>query len=321
MGRTLDTLKHGNAHRAAPAPKSPPAADATAPEDCVVDWTLQEEVPYVEVGSPDKTIEMSPNLVKHPPQPKTQPPHPQRGKTLAGPKGAPVADLTDARPMTVAFEAWPRPAGVCRVAPEIIAYHAPAHRVSLEYAALFDKMVPSLTPAAPQVFMLCGLHPRVGTSTVLLNLAVVAAQRSRRVAVLDLNLARPGLGARLGQAGLLGLPDVLAGSLAVGQAMVTTSVANLSLLPAGTASEASGLLTAEASGWFMAWIRERYDVIAIDGPCVDDAAGLAVLAPHADGTYLVLPENETGGAPRGIAQAIARTGGRLRGLIHTHFEP
>src|SRR5271166_320325 len=119
MGRTLDTLRHGETQRAArPAPPVPPG-DSSPPEECVVDWTLQEEVPYIEVGGPSRQVEVSPLLVKHPPQPKVQPPHPLLGKGLAVPKSAPVVNLTEARPMAVAFEAWPGPAALASVAPEV----------------------------------------------------------------------------------------------------------------------------------------------------------------------------------------------------------
>jgi hypothetical protein len=41
-------------------------------------------------------------------------------------------------------------------------------------------------------------------------------------------------------------------------------------------------------------------------------------APHANGIHLVLPRGEAGNAH--MAQSISRMGGRLCGLIHTHFE-
>ena len=317
MGRTLDTLRHGEPQRAARLSVATPPPENTPPEDCVVDWTLQEEVPYVEVGG-GKGVELSPLLVKHPPQAKVQPPHPALGKTL---KTTPVVNLTEAKPMAVAFEVWPGPAVPAGIAPEVITHHYPDHPVSKEYTALFDKLIQGHAGPGPHVLMLCGQRPRVGTSTVLLNLAVLAARLRRRVAVVDANLARPGLAARLGHGEPAGVQDVLAGSLAVGQALAATAIAALHLLPAGGASKKSGPLTAEAVAWLTAWLRDRYDAILIDGPCVEDAADLAVLAPNADGIYLVLPQGETDSVARGIAQTIARMGGRLRGLIHTHFEP
>ena len=279
-----------------------------------MDWTLQEEVPFVEVGGPGKTIECSPLLVKHPPQTKVQPPHPSIGKGLAGAKATPAVQLSEPEPMTVALEAWPRPATPAGIVPEIIAHHQPTHPVSQQYGALFERMVPE--GAAPRVLMLCGLRPHVGATTVLLNLAVTAAQPRRRVAVVDMNWTDPALAARLGHAAMGGLHDVIAGDLAIGQALVATAVPELHLLPGGK----GGPLADEAAAWLVAWLRERFDVILIDGPCVEPAAALSGLVAHVDDVYVVLPQDEAEAATRGIAASIARLGGRLRGLIHTAFD-
>jgi Mrp family chromosome partitioning ATPase len=319
MGRTLDTLRHGETHRT-PSASSTHALDAAPPEECVVDWTLQEEVPFIEIGGPGKKVELSPSLVKHPPQAKVQAPHSPLGQSLAAPKAAPIVDLTEARPMAVAFEVWPGSPARAGIAAEVIAYHQPDHAVSKDYAILFEKMMQSHAGPGPHWVLLCGLKPRVGTSTVLLNLAVVAARMRRRVAVVDMNLARPALAARLGHAGPHGVHDVLSGSVAIGQAVVPTLIPALSLLPAGSTGKKNGTLTAEAVAWLAAWLRERHDLIFVDGPCVEEAADIAVLAPGADGVYLVLPQGESDSVARGIAPSISRMGGRLRGLIHTHFE-
>ena len=61
--------------------------------------------------------------------------------------------------------------------------------------------------------------------------------------MLDLNLARPGLAARLGHAEAAGVRAVVAGTLAVGQAMLPTAVPQLHLLPAG---DKGGMLTSDA---------------------------------------------------------------------------
>jgi Mrp family chromosome partitioning ATPase len=320
MGRTLDTLRQADSQRA-PRAFSPAKPGHDMPEECVVDWTLQEEVPFIEVGGPGKGVELSPSLVKHPPQVKIQPPHAPLAKGLAAPKIAePLAvNLTEARPMAVVFEAWPGPPAIAGVAAEIIAHHHPEHPVSKEYAILFDKLVQGLQGAAPHVLMFCGLKPRVGTSTVLLNLAAVAARQSQRVAAIDMNLARPGLASRLGHGIPAGVREVLAGSLAPSQAMLPTAIAALHLLPAGGPGKTC-TLSAEAIAWLMAWLRERYDAILIDGPCVEDLGELAVLGPCVEGIYLVLPQGETDLISKGVAQSIARAGGRLRGLIHTRFD-
>ena len=78
--------------------------------------------------------------------------------------------------------------------------------------------------------------------------------------------------------------------------------------------------TREAAAWLIAQLRERFEVILIDGPTVQDHAALAVFAQVADALFLVAPQGETTSLPREILQTIARLGGKLRGMLHTQFE-
>ncbi len=318
MSRMLETLKQGEAHRSSAAAKHVAAPVAATQGECVVDWTLaDEEAPYIEVGGPNKKVFVSAGLMKHPPQPAVQPPH----APLDKPKPTSVVNLTETKPMAVAFEAWPAiPVASSIVAPEVVAFHHPEHATSKEYAALLEKMLTSVKSHAAQTLLLAGVRPRVGATTVLLNLAVVAAQAKKRVVVVDANGAKPALAHRLGLSTTAGVQEVIAGTLALEQAVLKTPVAGLHLLPASSVSRKTGPLAGEATSWLLAWLRERFDLVLIDGPAIDETAELAPLVPQADGLFLVLPQGETPRFDKGLVQTTTRLGGRLRGLIHTHFE-
>src|SRR4051812_36156406 len=110
--------------------------------------------------------------MSHPAQIAPQPPH-HPGEVAGKPKNV---QLTPAQPMTVAYQAWPlaTPVGG-EISSEIIAYHQPEHATSKEYALLLDAMLKGVKPNC--VMLLVGAKPKVGASTVLLNLAVIAAQK------------------------------------------------------------------------------------------------------------------------------------------------
>jgi Mrp family chromosome partitioning ATPase len=167
--------------------------------------------------------------------------------------------------------------------------------------------------------LLAGVKPRVGTSTVLLNLAVLAAAQKLRVMLIDGQSQESVLAQRLGQSASAGFMDVLDGAIALEQVIIKTGIGALHLLATGASNKMHRPLTAEAMSWLVAWLRERYDLILIDGPTADDSAGLAVHLPYADGVYLVLPRGGAAGHEP-IAQKLRRMGGRLCGLIHTHFD-
>jgi Mrp family chromosome partitioning ATPase len=298
----LEILKRTERQLASSVDKS--SADS-AVQDCVVDWEIGEEVPFVEVGGPNKKIELSPGLLAHPPQKTPQPPHVEVSK--------PSVLLTPAQPMSVAYAALVPAAPA--ISAEVIAYHQPQHATSKEYADLLEAMLANVTADGARALLLVGMKAHVGVSTVLLNLAVIAAQaRKMRVALVEAT-GKNTLGARLGHDATAGLCDVAAGMVGVEQAMIKTCIESLHILPAGIRTVP---LSAAAMTWLFAWLHERYDLVLIDGPALGDAANLAVLAPNAHGVYLVLPQGESCGTE--AAHLIRRHGGHLCGLIHTQFK-
>ncbi len=228
--------------------------------------------------------------------------------------------VTPVKPMAVAYEPWPGPMPTpLAVSPEIIAYHQPEHAVSKEYATLLQTLRAGLKNGNG-VLLLAGLKPGAGTSTVLLNLAVLAATQKLRVMLIDGHTQRPDLAQRLGQAASSGFMDVLDGATALEQAIQKTEIGALHLLSTGASNKMQRPLTADAMSWLIALLRERYDLILMDGPTAEDTGGLAVHLPHADGVYLVLPRGANAAGHEAVAQPLRRMGGRLCGLIHTHFD-
>jgi len=282
-----------------------------------MEWAVSDtQVSFIEVGAPGKVVEGSADVlaVVHPAQAK-QPPHPHTEQALA--KSALVAQLRETKPLTVAFEPWTGAAAASTgLAPDLIAFHQPEHAVSKQYAALWETMFAGLAGTNQVALLLAGLREKVGTTTVLLNLAVIAA-RQRRVAVVDAQARHPDIAERMGLRPELGLLDVATGRAALDQIVIKTIVPSLHVVPLTRRADAT--LTQEAAAWLFGWLRERFEVILIDGPSLDNAAILAALAPVCDALFLVAPQGEAK-LPREALQTIARLGGKLRGILHTHFE-
>lgn len=321
MGRMLETLKNGD-HARGPL----------AGGECVVDWSMPEpaEIPYIEVGGPQK-MEASPQVLatKHSAQARMQPPHPPTEKNLLAKAPAPVKAVTkmvqmaETRPMAVSFEAWPGTKKITRaVAAEIVTYHQPEHAIAQQYLGLINQMTLALRDSGG-VLLLAGIRSLVGTTTVLLNLAVAGArQRNKRVVLWEANLAKAGLAGRLGLESNAGVADVLGGGAGLEKVILESPVPGLYVLPAqgDTQTGSSSLCTPEAARWLVSWLRDRFDLVLIDGPNLDNTLALGILAPLADDLYLVAPQTEKHLVHPGLAQTVACLGGRLRGLIHTQFE-
>ncbi len=332
MGRMLETLKKADGNRPVSPPNPPQHLKSAAPEDCVPEWAVSETpTPFIEVGGPGRSVEGSAEVMAvaphpaqvhpaqlHPPQAK-QPPHPPLAKALA--PSTILAQLTHAKPLIVAFEPWTgAAAGSSGFAPDIIAYHQPTHAISKQYAELWNTMIAGLPEPGSHVLLLAGLRPQVGTTTVLVNLAVTGALHAkRRTAIVDAQTRQPGVAQRLGIKPDMGLLDVIAGQAALEQTLVKTLLPSLFALPLAQ-PRTDVALTPEAAVWLLGRLRERFEVILIDGPTVVDTAALAAVAPCCDAMFLVAPQGEAKALPREALLTVSRLGGKLRGLLHTHFE-
>jgi Mrp family chromosome partitioning ATPase len=322
MGRMLEVLKNRDANRPTLADTKEPTKLAGA--EVVNEWSLRDdEVPFIEVG-PNQAMAGSAHVMavpapvpprREPPQqPSVQPPHPPT--ELAIVHSLLNANVLEPRPLTFNFEPYTGLGEVGKVANEIIAYHQPNDAISQQYLGLVDKL---LQDEANKVLLLSGIRPGVGTSTVLLNLAVAAAQKAqKRVAVVETQRQRPSLAGKLGVKPLAFLQDVLSGAVSIEQALLKSPLPRLALL-AASASHPEIVLAVEGLTWLLTWLKQRNDLVLVDGPSLDEQNDLSRLAPLSDAMFLVMPQGEPATQARGLLQSITRIGGRLRGLLHTQL--
>jgi Mrp family chromosome partitioning ATPase len=317
MARMLETLRKGDDRRPLAAPGVVAKLHGS---DCVMEWSVSDaHIPFIEVGGPGKLVEGSAEVmaVPHPAQAK-QPPHPPVVEALS--KSTIRAQLTETKPLTVAYQPWTGPvAGSSGIAASIIAFHQPAHAISKQYAELWHTMTAPLSKTGGQALLIAGLRPQVGATTVVLNLAMAGAlQAKQRVVLVDAQTCEPSLAERLGYTAETGLLDIVAGQAALEPTVVQTVVPSLHLLPLVRRDHVT--LTPEATAWLLGRLRERFEVVLMDGPSLHDIAALAALAPCCDALFLVAPQGETQALPRDLLQAISRFSGKLRGVLHTHVE-
>jgi Mrp family chromosome partitioning ATPase len=298
MGRTLDALRQAETQQV----DQPEAIAEDLPQlQVVTGEEPAEEMPYIEVGGRGKLVEGSPDVLAAPAvRPSTRAPA-----------------LAAQGPLAVAFR--PCPAALSptpRMAPEVIAYHQPEHEVSRQYRALLSQVLPEPCGEAGHALLFTALSPGAGVTTALLNLAVSACAAERReVVVVDANLHRPALAGRVGVAEGPGLRDLLAGSAALDQAVRGTVQDRLHALTCGSGRAG---LSAEAVRWVVAWLRQRFDLVFLDGPAWDDGSELAALVAASDRVLLVLDHEEVERPDvRAAMRGIARLGGHLGGLLVT----
>lgn len=292
MAKVLDALRRQNA---APSPTPEPAPAAEPPEG---------EPEFIEIGPKRELIAASPLVL-------AAAPRPQPAAPLPGPHGVLFR--------TVAPAELPAPPRPVRFAAELVTYHAPESAVAGRYAELYAAIREAAGAKAVVdhlLVLLTATRDGVGTTTVLLNVAIAAARQGKRTLVIDANLRRPAVAARLGIDPAPGLAEVLSADSSLDAALRATEQPRLVALAAG--APAPLLADVRTLRDLLAGLRERFDLVLVDGPRWDGRSTVTALAAGCDGVFLVVPAAEADGPPASeLLQELPRQGVRLAGSILT----
>jgi hypothetical protein len=309
MARILD------AQRLAEAKHLTPAANGSSSDvDDVGTEPITDAVSYIEVGGQTNGLQASADVLASP----VGEPRPERGASGPGfSQQVPTPPIyTETGPLFVSLRTWPDAAAL--PFPELICFHQPDHPASEQYRDLLASILTEGLGTAPQTLYFTGMAPGSGTTTVLLNLAVCACEEGRRrVAVVDLNTARPAIAKRLGVSSGPWLDEVIAGRRGLESTLLSTRARGLFVLSPDVQGERTISPSAEEIRWMLSWLDRRFDVVFIDGPVWEDNQSL----PSTDAVFLVLPAEGPSALRVGrIAQEIARRGGRFRGFLQTRVQ-
>jgi Mrp family chromosome partitioning ATPase len=261
MGRTFEALR-GAAHSDAAMPplRLAPTADAEAAPDG------EEAMPFIEVGPRRSSIEGSPEVLAFAPPP------------------APLVPQVTFRSM---------PAAPSRLAAELLTAHQPEHAVSAQYVRLLEAVTTTTAASGAKVLLFTGLRGVVGTTTVLLNVAITAARQGRgRIVVVDAQWRAPAVANRLGLEEVPGLREVLAGTMPLERALRTTEVPHLTALTAGVGVGDVVRFQAETLGSVLRRLRQQFDLVLLDAPAWDGRPDVVALAAAGDAALLVVPPDD-----------------------------
>lgn len=162
-----------------------------------------------------------------------------------------------------------------------------------------------LTKSGARTLLVTSARPGEGKSTVAESLATALARRGSTVLSLgfDLRKATAQGGGQMDRPGLL---DALHEGKAVEAMIQRTADDRRSILPLGRArgpAEAAELLESPAMQAALSRLRERFDVIVMDGSCLSQSSERYAASAHADRIVFVV---EWGATERADAQASLR---------------
>ncbi|MDQ0270921.1 CpsD/CapB family tyrosine-protein kinase [Cytobacillus purgationiresistens] len=133
-----------------------------------------------------------------------------------------------------------------------------------------------------------------GKSTSAANIAVSMAQQKEKVLLIDASLRNPAIHEIFQLPHTAGLTDVLKGYITFEEAVVSSQIPGLKILPSGKVpTNPSELLSSKAMKRLLDKVSPLYDITLIDSPSVLDVTDTKILANLSDGVILVVRQGKT----------------------------
>ena len=175
---------------------------------------------------------------------------------------------------------------------------------NLNYAAkeAFKRLRANVLLALPNITERCAIigitsaQPSEGKSTVSLNMAYTFAELGKKVLVIDGDLRRPSLHAKLGISQAPGLSNLLSDSNSIGAVIKTykskTDETSFDIITNGSiVPNPSEILTSDRMGKLLKALCGAYDYIFLDLPPVGAVIDAVSIGKYSDGMIVVVREN------------------------------
>ena len=145
-----------------------------------------------------------------------------------------------------------------------------------------------------RVLLIASTGPREGKTTAAISIGITMAQSGKRVLLVDGDLRRPRLHRTFGVPSQAGLSTLILGESTIEEAVKSTSIDRLSVLPAGPVPpNPAELLHSARYTEVVKALSERFDQVIIDSPPVGVVTDALVMSTRADGLVLVVRSGTT----------------------------
>ncbi len=194
---------------------------------------------------------------------------------------------------------------------------SPNSAVADAYRVLRTNLIFSSAETTGRVMLVTSANPAEGKTTTLANLAVALAQNGAKVLAVDADMRRPTLYQHFGVPKTPGLTDLIVGKAAASQAIHSTRVEGLQMLPCGYQTpNPAELLGSPMMKQIIDALRAHYEWVLIDAPPLLAMADAPVLCSLVDGVVLVIAaEAATKPAVMRAVDQVGRVGGKVVGLV------
>ncbi len=185
------------------------------------------------------------------------------------------------------------------------------------YRVLRTNLIFTSAETTGRAILITSAAPGEGKTTTIANLAESLAKNGAKVLAVDADLRRPTLHQRARIPKTPGLSDMIVGNAAASQAIRSTRINGLSILPCGyIPPNPAELLGSAMMRQIMEAVRSRFDWVLVDTPPILAMADAAVVCPTVEGVVLVVAA-ETSTKPqveRAVDQVLS-VGSKILGVV------
>jgi capsular exopolysaccharide synthesis family protein len=208
-----------------------------------------------------------------------------------------------------------KPVGPPGRGPQLV--KSPNSAVADAYRVLRTNLIFSSAETTGRVILVTSANPAEGKTTTLANLAVALAQNGAKVLALDADLRKPTLHQHFGVLKTPGLTDLIVGKSAASQAIHSTRIEGLQMLPCGYLTpNPAELLGSPMMKQIVDALRAHYEWVLIDAPPLLAMPDAAVLSSLVEGVVLVIAaEAATKPAVIRAVDQVKSVGGKVAGLV------
>jgi tyrosine-protein kinase Etk/Wzc len=181
-----------------------------------------------------------------------------------------------------------------RLISRLITHFAPKSPISEAYRTFRTNIQYTKLDRDLKAILVTSPGPGEGKSTSVANLAITMAQMGSRVLLIDSDLRRPILHSIFHVDRRVGLSNVLVGRATIDEAVQTTEIENLFIMPCGTLPpNPSELLGSSAMHNTLEELKQKFDIVLFDSPPIIAVTDAAVLSSQLDGVILVIKSGQT----------------------------
>ncbi len=166
--------------------------------------------------------------------------------------------------------------------------------ISEQYRTIRTNMQFASIDRELKTIMVTSASPGEGKSTTVANLAVVLAQQGKRVLLIDADLRKPTVHYTFKVSNIYGVTSVLTRQRTLSEAIVTTTIPDVDVLPSGPVPpNPSEIIDSKSMTHLIEEAKELYDYVLFDTPPIMIVTDAQVLAHRVDGVIMVISSGKT----------------------------